>query len=106
MHPARFERDLPIAAQIEIAVPDMDVAVAHPCRLDTQQHLLAFGFGVGILPRFQGLSPFDDLHRTHTDVPQASFRPLTDYSITSSASARINGGTVMPSPAVLRSTVK
>jgi hypothetical protein len=43
----------------------MDVAVADPGRLDAQQHFLSLRFGIWILPRFQRLSPFDDLHRAH-----------------------------------------
>jgi len=68
MHAARFERDLLPPAQIEEAVPDMDVAMANPCRLDAQQHLLAFGLGIWIFPHFQRFAPFDDLHRTHAVV--------------------------------------
>src|SRR5215469_13647549 len=39
VHAARFQRDLPLAAQIEVAIPDMDVAMAYPGRLNAQQHL-------------------------------------------------------------------
>ena len=69
-HAARFERDLLPTAQIEIPIPDVDVAVAHTRGFDAQQHLVALGFGIRVLPRFQRLSPFDDLHRTHTGVLQ------------------------------------
>jgi hypothetical protein len=68
MHAARFERDLLPPAQIEEAVPDMDVAMADPRRLDAQQHLLAFGLGIRIFPHLQRLAPFDDLHCTHASV--------------------------------------
>jgi len=30
-----------------------------------QQYLLTLGLGIRVFPRFQRLSPFDDLHRTH-----------------------------------------
>jgi hypothetical protein len=43
----------------------MDVAMAYPGRLNAQQHLFGLGLGIWVLPRFQRLSPFDDLHRTH-----------------------------------------
>jgi hypothetical protein len=46
-------------------VPDVHVAVANAGRLDAQQHLLTLGLGIRVFPRFQRLSPFDDLHRTH-----------------------------------------
>jgi len=64
-HAARFERDLLPAPQIKISVPDVHVAMAHPRRLDAQQHLLALRLGIRILPRFERLAPFDDLHRPH-----------------------------------------
>src|SRR5438105_5090568 len=46
----------------------MDVAMANPCRLNAQQHLFTFRLGIWVLPRFQRLSPFDDLHRTHDRI--------------------------------------
>jgi hypothetical protein len=49
-----------------ISVPDMDVAMANPGRLNAQQHL--FGLRIWVLPRFQRLSPFDDLHRAHDRI--------------------------------------
>ena len=42
--------------------------MANPGRLNAQQHLLTFGLRIWVLPRFQGLSPFDDLHRTHDRI--------------------------------------
>jgi hypothetical protein len=71
-HAARFERDLLPVTQIEVPVPDMDVAVAHPRRLDAQQYLLAFGIGIRVLAHFQRLSPFDNLHRAHDGVLRMS----------------------------------
>ena len=67
VHAAGFERNLPVAAEIEVSVPDVHIAVAYTRRLDAQQHLLALGLGVGIVPRLQRLSPFDDLHRSHAE---------------------------------------
>src|SRR5690348_10766142 len=42
--------------------------MANPCRLNAQQHLFIFGLGIWVLPRFQRLSPFDDLHRKHDRI--------------------------------------
>src|SRR5690349_12155043 len=42
--------------------------MANPCRLNAQQHLFTFGLGIWLLPRFQRLSPFDDLHRKHDRI--------------------------------------
>src|SRR5262249_48927857 len=41
LHAARLERNLPAAAEIEMSVPDVHVAVADARRLDPQQHLRA-----------------------------------------------------------------
>jgi hypothetical protein len=68
VHAARLERDLLTAAEIEMPVPDMHVAVADAGSLHPQQHLVAFRFRIGVVPRFQRLPPFDDLHRTHLSV--------------------------------------
>ncbi len=65
---ARFERDLPAVAEVEVPVPDVHIAVAHARRLDPQQHLLASGLGVGIVARLERPSPFDDLHRPHAEL--------------------------------------
>ncbi len=67
--------------QIEMPVPDVDVAVANSGSFDAQQHLLALGFGIRVLPRLQRLSPFDDLHRTHAGVLhfQAEAKCLRGY---------------------------
>src|SRR5438309_413651 len=46
----------------------MDVAMANPGRLNAQQHLFTFGLRIWVLPRFQRLSPFDDLHRPHDRI--------------------------------------
>src|SRR6201997_193356 len=42
--------------------------MANPCRLNAQQHLFTFGLGIWVLPCFQRLSPFDDLHRKHDRI--------------------------------------
>src|SRR6516162_455583 len=67
MHATRFKRDPPLIAQVEVSVPDMDVAVADPGSLDAQQHLLALGLRIWVFPHFQRLSPFDDLHCSHKE---------------------------------------
>src|SRR6516162_230912 len=67
MHVAGFKRDPPLVAQVEVSVPDMDVAVADPGSLDAQQYLLALGLGIWVFPHFQRLSPFDDLHCSHKE---------------------------------------
>src|ERR1700730_6300113 len=56
-------------------VPDVHVAVANAGSLDAQQHLLTLGLGIWVFPRFQRLSPFDDLHRTHP-APSISRKPM------------------------------
>src|SRR6185436_12232501 len=66
LHTTRFQRNLPAIAEIEMPVPYVDVAVADAGGLNPQQHLLAFGFGIGVVARFERLAPFDDLHRAHT----------------------------------------
>src|ERR1700757_3731899 len=48
-----------------MSIPDVHVAMANAGRLDAQQYLLTPGLGIRVLPRFQWLSPFDDLHRMH-----------------------------------------
>jgi hypothetical protein len=46
-------------------VPDVYVAMADPGRLNPQQHLLALRIGVRVIPCFERLAPFNDLHCTH-----------------------------------------
>src|SRR3954462_8661577 len=65
MHAARFERNLPAVAKIEMPVPDMHVAVAHPGRVDPQDHFGPLRLRIGVVARLQLLAPLDDLHRTH-----------------------------------------
>ena len=57
VHAARFERDLLLAAQIEVPVPDVHVAVADARRLDAQQHLLALGLGIRDSPALPAAFP-------------------------------------------------
>jgi len=42
--------------------------MANPGRLNAQQHLFTVGLRIWVLPRFQRLSPFDDLHRPHDRI--------------------------------------
>src|SRR3954449_9545731 len=65
MHAARCERDLFAVAEIEMPVPDMHIAVAHPGRLDPQDHFGPLRLRIGVVARLQLLAPLDDLHRTH-----------------------------------------
>src|SRR5438270_8888157 len=46
----------------------MDVAMANPGRLNAQQHLFTFGLRIWVLPRFQRLSAFDDVHGPHDRI--------------------------------------
>ena len=54
-----------VAAQVEIAVAQMDVAVAQPGRLHLDQHLLALGHRLRHLARLQGLAPIHNLIALH-----------------------------------------
>src|ERR1700751_5563760 len=49
--------------------------MANPCRLNAQQPLFTFGLGIWVLPRFQRLSPFDDLHRKHDRILRLPLLP-------------------------------
>ena len=57
VHAAGFERNVAAIAKVEVPVPDVDVAMAHAGCLDPQQHLLAQGLGIGIVPGFERLPP-------------------------------------------------
>src|SRR5215467_10779083 len=99
VHAARFKRDGSLPAQIEVPVPNVDVAMADPGRLDAQQHFLSLRFGIWILSRFQWLSPFDDLHRTHDRIlrfpslaPQhirggTGWKPITSIALAASTAS-------------------
>src|SRR5437588_9221269 len=57
--------ELAAVTEVEITIMDVQIAVANPARLDLDQHLRAFGLGVGILARLERLAPFDNLHSMH-----------------------------------------
>src|SRR5262249_8220612 len=76
VHATRLQRDLLSVPQIEMSVPDMYVAVADSGRLDPQQHLLPLRLGVRVIPCFERLAPFNDLHRAHAQSSRTGARPF------------------------------
>ncbi len=62
-------RVLVAAAHVEIAFPQMDVAVADAGRGDAHQHLGALRGGVGFLDLLQRLAELDDLVALHGLAP-------------------------------------
>ena len=60
-----LQRNLPAVTEIEMPVPDMDVAVAHPGGLHPQYDFRPLRLGVRIVAGLELFSPLDDLHCAH-----------------------------------------
>jgi hypothetical protein len=69
MHPAIAHVETLAAAEIEIALADMHVAMADTAILQLQQHLGACRFGRGLLRSLQRLAPFDHVVTQHASSP-------------------------------------
>ena len=65
LEPKLFQLELVAAAEIEIALLQVQVAVAHPTGLHPHQDLGALRLGGGTLARLERLAPFHDLHAVH-----------------------------------------
>src|SRR6185295_5685819 len=65
LHAALLDGDLVSPAEIEVAVPDVHVAVTDTGGFDAHEHLLADGLWRRVVTGLQRLPPLDDLHGAH-----------------------------------------
>jgi hypothetical protein len=65
LHAALLQGHLVAPAEIEVAVPDVHVAVTDPGGFDAHEDLLAGGLRRRVLTQLQRLAPLDDLHGAH-----------------------------------------
>jgi hypothetical protein len=66
VHAALTHVQAPAATELEVALPDMHVAMAHPAVLEPEEHLGATRTGVFTLYSLQWFAPFNNIVAQHT----------------------------------------